>query len=229
MYGNGRERQNKIMSETTLRDFVPSGPAAEAAWKLAREQLPPSIHNHSFRVYLYGSHLMRSGEARAASSPAPFVDVTDETIFVACMLHDFGTHEGYDDNGARFEVCGADRAASLLSSSSSPAEAREAWLAVALHTSGGIADRLPGLARALRLAVLMDFGFLPPPSSDAFRGQGELMSRLLPRLDVEKDLGDAVVRGAMKTPAKAPACSWPRDLLRSKMENPEWDGVNKAF
>lgn len=38
----------------------------------------------------------------------------------------------------------------------------------------------------------------------------------LPRLEVEKDLGDAVVRGAEKEAMKAPAASWPGDLVRGE-------------
>jgi len=45
----------------------------------------------------------------------------------------------------------------------------------------------------------------------------------------EKDLGDAVVRQAVKDPLKAPGSSWPGDLLRAKRAEPEWEGVNKAF
>ena len=51
----------------------------------------------------------------------------------------------------------------------------------------------------------------------------------LPRLEIEKDLGDAVVRQALEDSQKAPKASWPGDLVRAKRENPDWEGVNKGF
>lgn len=33
----------------------------------------------------------------------------------------------------------------------------------------------------------------------------------------------------MGLPSKAPGGSWPRDLVRAKEAEPEWEGVNKAF
>jgi hypothetical protein len=55
------------------------------------------------------------------------------------------------------------------------------------------------------------------------------MDEELPRLDIEKELGDAVVRQALDRPEKAPPASWPGDLVRATKEDPEWEGVNKAF
>ena len=56
----------------------------------------------------------------------------------------------------------------------------------------------------------------------------------LPRLEIEKVLGDEVVRQAVERKgeergAKAPAASWAGVLLRSHLEDPGWQGVNKAF
>lgn len=115
------------------------------------------------------------------------------------------------------------------------ASIREAWLAISLHSSGGIAERMSGMVRAVRLAVRADFGTYPVPDLGGL-GPGlasadgwDMLERELPRLDIEKDLGDAVVRQCLHRPEKAPSSSWPGNLLRAKREEPDWDGVNKAF
>ena len=51
----------------------------------------------------------------------------------------------------------------------------------------------------------------------------------LPRLEIEKILGDAVVAQAVKNPGKAPSASWANNLYKSHLENPDWTGVNRAF
>ena len=48
-------------------------------------------------------------------------------------------------------------------------------------------------------------------------------------MNAEKILGDAVTEQAIQQPAKAPPASWLGILLRAKLTEPEWDGVNKAF
>jgi hypothetical protein len=57
----------------------------------------------------------------------------------------------------------------------------------------------------------------------------DFIEKELPRLDIEKDLSDAVVRQTLHRPEKAPQSSWSADLLRAKKEEPDWEGVNKAF
>jgi hypothetical protein len=114
----------------------------------------------------------------------------------------------------------------------SEALVRDAWLAMSLHTSPGIAERLGGTVRALRLAVRADFGSYPAPPPETLPGGVETMNMIrwkLPRLEIEKDLGDAVAKQAVMDPQKAPGASWPGDLLRAKRAEPEWEGVNKAF
>ena len=50
-----------------------------------------------------------------------------------------------------------------------------------------------------------------------------------PRGEIERILGDAVVEQAIRKPEKAPAGCWPGGLLRAHLEEPRWNGVNKAF
>ena len=42
-------------------------------------------------------------------------------------------------------------------------------------------------------------------------------------------LGDVVAEQGVRAREKAPKVSWPGNLLRAKLEEPEWEGVNKGF
>ncbi|KAI3399701.1 hypothetical protein diail_6050 [Diaporthe ilicicola] len=209
-------------TEPLLAAEVPDHPACTDALALAQSSVPASIFNHSFRVYLYA----RRALVLPDSAALPMTSTAPHVLFVACILHDIGISEAHAAEPERFEVTGANLAASVLRQHGVDGEAaREAWLAIAIHTSPHVAEGAGGLVRALRLGVRADFGTYAGVGDGAL---GEAESRL-PRLGVVKDLGDAVVRQAMTVPSKAPAGSWPRDLVRAKEAEPEWEGDNKAF
>lgn len=50
-----------------------------------------------------------------------------------------------------------------------------------------------------------------------------------PRLSAEKVLGDIVVEQCTRQPTKGPASSWAGIMIRAARDEPEWEGVNKAF
>lgn len=224
-----------------VRSLVPNHPACAEALSIARSSLPASILYHSLRVYLYAQAFIRLFQDNQpqdnTAEPGSSSMTTSHILFVACILHDAGVGVSHDAVPERFEVVSADLAARVLRAhgdarGTSEAVVRDAWLAMALHTSPGIAERLGGTARALRLAVRADFGSYPPPPPDALPGGADTADTIrwkLPRLEIEKDLGDAVVRQALGEPLKAPGGSWPGDLLRAKREDPTWEGVNKGF
>lgn len=228
---------------------IPSHPSCAEALSTARSLLPASILHHSLRVYLYALHLLDSAEGRdlllsphpcssplVASAARP---VTREVLFASCVLHDLGASASSPvspPSPLRFETVGADAVAALLArhhhhdpaSPHGAAAAREAWLAVALHTSPHLAEGAGGLVRAVRLAVRADFG--AGPLRDAVgRGFAARAEALLPRLGVERELGNAVVARAREVRSRAPGGSWPGDLLRAAEAEPEWEGVNRAF
>ncbi|KAJ3545400.1 hypothetical protein NM208_g2528 [Fusarium decemcellulare] len=217
----------------SLVGHIPEYPVCHTALELALKVLPPPIFNHSFRVFLIALRLAcREGNAFVC-------DGQPHLLFIAAIHHDIGASDAY--NGSqRFEICSADCAKSHLLRHSYPeTEAHQVWTAIALHTSPGIAERIDPLARLIRLAVLIDFG------SQQYRAKMNVdefckgIEKLVPRLDVEKSLGDAVVKQAKKIPhvdsltwpsdEKFPAASWPGILLRAHAENPEHTGVNPAF
>ena len=142
-----------------------------------------------------------------------------------------------NDGPQRIEVCGADAAAEHLRQFDvADSDVQEVWTAISLHTSPGIAERISPVARFLRLAVLMDFGELgkSPWISESERevdeeGYRRSIEERFPRLSAEKVLGDVVVEQGLRRPTKAPASSWAGIMVRAAKEEPEWEGVNKAF
>ncbi|KAF4990397.1 hypothetical protein FGRMN_8532 [Fusarium graminum] len=214
-------------------DKVPHAVACHFALDRARDALTTPILNHSLRVYLLARFI-------AEKEDSPFVSEHQiPLLFVAAIHHDIGASHLY--NGAqRFEVCSADCAKThLVKHGYSETEAHQVWTAIAIHTSPGIAERIDPLSRLIRLAVVSDFGSEEYRRSIGVDEYCKNIEELLPRLDAEKALGDAVIKQASKIPqvdsltwpndAKFPAASWPGILLRAHAENPDYQGVNPAF
>jgi hypothetical protein len=217
----------------SILDSVPPGDLASAALDLAQTTLHPTILNHSLRVYFLAKWLAQresSGLADAANLPL---------LFAASLCHDLGTTDRF--NGSqRFEVEGADAASDLCKQHAvSDADAHRVWVAIALHTSTGIAERIDAFTRLVRVAVKMDFSEAAQTRFGANAYAAEIEA-VLPRGEIEKELGDAVVRQAGKIDftvdaktwpdlEKFPKASWPGILLRGHLENPGHDGVNLAF
>lgn len=224
---------------------VPSDAFAQELYHHIASQLDPAILDHSVRVYIYASALSQLDltsipHFQPTAGPEIFSLSKDNStidkslLFAASVFHDMGTSAAHDHD-QRFEVCGADAAVAYLHSHGKPdlSDQRKVWEAVALHTSPGIAERMGTLTRLIRMAVKADFG------NELYRsflddGLVEMTEAELPRGEIEKILGDCVARQAERREsegraAKAPVVSWPWNLLRCKLEEPEWKGVNKGF
>ncbi len=190
---------------TTSLPPLPADLIAVRALELARVHEHEAILNHSVRTYW---HAVYAGRARDVT------DYADDLLFLACVLHDIGTADSFDDP-VRFEVAGADAAARFLTEQGLAAAAvDQVWQAIALHTSPQIAERLGPVTMLTRLGVLADFG-APVGGGGAERSAAEVR---YPRLEIERELTDAVVAQALREPAKAPAASWPHGLLRAHLE-----------
>lgn len=149
---------------------------------------------------------------------------------MACILHDIGCASEYDGE-QRFEVEGADVAVEHLRECSEKkteeSDIHEVWQGIALHTSPHIAERMSPFTKFVRIGVQIDFGkYLQVEGFEDLKKDGE---NLFPRLNIEKVLADVVAEQGVRQSGKAPPGTWPGMLLRSKLENPEWEGVNKAF
>ena len=202
-----------------FRAYTPETALCYATLDLMISSLSLPIVHHSLRVYQFANWLMEKENSE-------YVD--KELLFIACVCHDLGA-SSLHDGLQRFEVEGADAAARLMRMhGKSEAEIHEVWTAIALHTSPGIAERITVMARYVRLGVLIDF----EPETRKTRGAaffGVEIESKWPRLEIEKILGDTVVAQAVRNPEKAPKASWPGDLYKSYLENPEWPVVNRAF
>ncbi|KAK5050999.1 hypothetical protein LTR84_003558 [Exophiala bonariae] len=205
-----------------LDSLVPDTPLSKAILRHVVSALPLSIVHHSLRVYLFANWL-------AHKEASPLAD--GHLLFAACVGHDLGASHLHNATSERFEVEGADTTVALLREHHrdlTETDAHDVWVAIALHTSPHIAERITPLARLVRLAVLIDFRPLSRQSHHAV-DYGREIEIKLPRLDIEKILADAVVHQAVQNPLKAPPASWPNALYKSHLENPDWTGVNKGF
>ncbi|KAL7948761.1 hypothetical protein V8C42DRAFT_312260 [Trichoderma barbatum] len=214
------------------RAQVPNHPAAQEALEVALKSLSPSLFYHSLRLYIYAQALLNSSSAGLPGSFEVFkgVSVEPHVLFVACIYHDLGTIEKYDGNPKRFEIVAADEAVQLLLKHGvSESVARETWLAMSLHTTPGIPENLGGAVQAVRLGIITEFYDYELAKEALSDEQRRIVKEDLPRLDVEKDLSDAVVRQALATEEKAPRLTWVAELLKWKKANPDYQGTNQAF
>ncbi|KAF2829368.1 hypothetical protein CC86DRAFT_262801, partial [Ophiobolus disseminans] len=152
-----------------------------------------------------------------------------DLLFTACLFHDIGTTDTYD-GPLRFEIHGADAAVTFLTQHAdiSATDKHSVWTAIACHTSPQIAEHIGELSRLVRLAVLTDFG----RGSEAWDVLEPLRSGfedVFERRGVEKALGDRVVEQAKRSPGKAPNVSWAGGMVKASLEEPGWEGVNRAF
>lgn len=212
---------------------LPKSDVCNEALKLAWLSLPEPIFNHSLRVFLIAQwHHHRSTEN-------PTLPVNPDLLFVACIYHDLGASDHF--NGSqRFEVEGADAAKEHpIQHGFTEEDSHQAWIAIAVHTSPGIAEKIGRVAQLVREGVMMDFSTARRKEMDAEDFSAEIET-YLPRLGIEKVLGDAVVgqaphchdlpsRTNWPNTQKHPAASWPGILLRASLENPGHNGINPAF
>lgn len=96
---------------------VPTTPLAQRVQAYARQHLPEPMYHHSLRVYHYGLAIKKYR--------FPSWSFSDETYFLACLLHDIGaTEENLQKTRLSFEFYGGFLALEVLrdaaASSSSP-------------------------------------------------------------------------------------------------------------
>ncbi|MER7915762.1 MULTISPECIES: HD domain-containing protein [unclassified Streptomyces] len=191
---------------------LPGTPLADAVIGLIRSVETPSVFHHSIRSYLF-ARLLAGRRGLAADR-----DYDDDLLFAGCAMHDLGVASD-GPHRQRFEVEGADRAASfLIEHAVSEADADQVWQAIALHTSPGIAERRGTLCALVREGVAIDFG--GPGNADHLDAvtdeQAEVVHAAYPRLDMVRSLTDAIVAQAAKDPRNAPRHTVPGELLRER-------------
>ena len=91
----------------------------------------------------------------------------------------------------------------------------EVWEAIALHTSGGIAERRGPIARLTRAGVLADLGRHPLISAD----RAAAVHDQFPRLDAVRSIVDAAVAHAERSPSAGAPYSLAGELARERLES----------
>lgn len=178
--------------------------------------LRPEIFSHSIRTFLLG---------REAARRDGVLDLDTESLCLAALFHDAGTADVYD-GPARFEVEGADAAATFLHLGGwSATSVDPIWEAIALHTTPGIPERRGPITHYLRRGIEIEFG----PTEQRARYADSIIDaeNLYPRGHVEEVLQTLVVEQALRRPSKATPPSWAADLVRH--HRPGVNGINPGF
>lgn len=140
------------MTETIAGIEIPDTPLVAAATTLVREAtddplVGDTLFHHSRRVYLWG---MLKARTRG-------IEVDPELAYVGGMFHDLGLTQRFRNPQQRFEIDGADAARDFLREHGrSEEEAREVWLAIALHTTPEIPMHLSPEIAVVTLGVETD-------------------------------------------------------------------------
>jgi hypothetical protein len=133
--------------ETIAGITVPDSVLVRDTTTLVREAADESLFNHSRRVYLWG---MLKSDARG-------VEVDPELAYVGAMFHDLGLTSAHRTKDQRFEIDGAEAAQGFLRDHGrSEEEARNVWLAIALHTTPEIPHHLAPEVAVVTLGVETD-------------------------------------------------------------------------
>lgn len=150
---------------------MPHGKLAQEAYETTRALLPDVLNNHAQRVYVFA--------ALAAKRRA--IQLDGELLYVAARFSNVGLAAAYADSKRRYEVDSADAILAFLGRNHvADAIAQEAWHAVALHTSFGIADEASLLAASLAAGI----------RADLFGDDGAALSR-----ESEQEIFDTFPRG----------------------------------
>jgi hypothetical protein len=196
---------------TDLAHRLPDGKFARLAREYAATHEETYLYNHSIRSYLFATAIATARQLR------PDADYDDELLFVSCVMHDIGLAGGHD-HGQRFEVDGADAAVELLTANGlDPSRADVAWLAIALHTSAGIAERRGPEVALTRAGIVADFGVGTETIDDSPAAE---IHEAFPRLELARRLTDAIVCQASNNAAKAPPYTTPGELVRERSTPP---------
>ncbi|MFF4155134.1 HD domain-containing protein [Streptomyces sp. NPDC001651] len=135
------------MPETIAGITIPDTELVRQATSLVRKSADETIFHHSRRVFLWG---MLKSAARG-------IEVDPELAYVGGLFHDLGLTPAYATTDRRFELDGAEAARGfLLEHGRSEEEARNVWLAIALHTTPEVPLHLAPEVGVVTLGVETD-------------------------------------------------------------------------
>jgi hypothetical protein len=126
---------------------IPETPTTAEATTLVRNAADDTLFHHSRRVFLWG---MLKASTRS-------LEVDPELAYVGAMFHDLGLTPAHRTQDQRFELDGAEAAYRFLRDHGrSEEEARNVWLAIALHTTPEVPLRLAPEVAVVTLGVETD-------------------------------------------------------------------------
>ncbi|KAJ5147375.1 uncharacterized protein N7443_001030 [Penicillium atrosanguineum] len=133
---------------------IPSSELAQRINSYARSHLPEPTYNHSLRVYHFGLAIKRYRFAHADW------DFSDETYFLACVLHDIGTtDENLQKTKMSFEFYGGFLALEVLQDGDGGApqdQAESIAEAIIRHQDLCDVGKITALGQLLQLATIFD-------------------------------------------------------------------------
>lgn len=135
------------MSEIIAGIAVPDTALVREATELVRAAADDTLFHHSRRVFLWG---MLKARARG-------LEVDPELAYVGGLFHDLGLTSAHRTTSRRFELDGAELAYDFLRSHGrTDREARDVWLAIALHTTPEVPMHLAPETAVVTLGVETD-------------------------------------------------------------------------
>lgn len=135
------------MADVIAGITVPDTDLVREATALVRNVSDATLFNHSRRVFFWGS-------LKAAKRG---LEVDPELAYVGGLFHDLGLTPAYATDDRRFELDGAEAARNfLLEHGRSEREARNVWLAIALHTTPEVPLQLEPEVAVVMLGVETD-------------------------------------------------------------------------
>lgn len=135
------------MSEMIAGIRVPDSAITRAATELVRGVEDDLLYNHSRRVFFWAA---LTGERRG-------LKYDPELLYLGAMFHDMGLTDRHASKDLRFEVDGANAAASFMKSYGvSERDVEDVWTAIALHTTPGIPEHMRPTIALVTAGVEMD-------------------------------------------------------------------------
>ena len=162
---------------------APDSKLAKEVEQLVRDTETDLLFHHSNRVFLFGA---LTGQRKG-------LQVDSELLYVGAMFHDMGLQPPYASPDERFEVDGADAAASFLRGHRiGERDIEDVWDAIVLHTTPGIPKHKRPVVALVTAGVEMDVLGL---EYDAFTpNSGKKFAPVIH--------GDTVSRTALSTPSQ---------------------------
>ena len=185
---------------------LPTGSLADASLALVRRSVSTEIAEHSIRSFLFARLI---AEQEGSLHDAAY---NEDLLLAACLLHDLALGP-LGEGKARFEVEGADLAASALTEQGVPAaDVDRVWEAIALHSIVGIADRRGLLTYLTHKGIFTDAGRF----TDLDAGRLQQVYAVYPRPAGAAFILNAIVEHAARSDAAAPPYSMGAELLRQR-------------